>query len=151
MCHALQEFGSGVKHEYPIPNILFLWYIPLLKICQIQSLIVTKTNNKNLGLILFWTLLKWTRNSKVVHIRLPLKFILKAAHFTSRAAQQDVYRYQNLFYNLSTYFFQIYWALLVPIVARSETWVCGRSPAETVVSNTTGGHGCLSAVSVVCC
>jgi len=58
MCHALQEFGSGVKHEYPIPNILFFWCFPLLKICQIQSLIVTKTNNKNLRHILFWTLLK---------------------------------------------------------------------------------------------
>jgi len=29
--------------------------------------------------------------------------------------------------------------------------VCGLSPAEIVGSNPTGGHGCLSVVSVVCC
>ena len=29
--------------------------------------------------------------------------------------------------------------------------VYGRSPAEIVGSNPTGGHGCLSVVSVVCC
>ena len=28
--------------------------------------------------------------------------------------------------------------------------MCGRSPAEIVGSNPTGGHGCLSVVSVVC-
>ena len=30
-------------------------------------------------------------------------------------------------------------------------WVCCRSPSEIVGSNPTGGHGCLSVVSVVCC
>jgi hypothetical protein len=35
-----------------------------------------------------------------------------------------------------------------PVAARSEEWVCGRSLAEIVGSNPTGGHGCLS---VVCC
>jgi hypothetical protein len=42
-------------------------------------------------------------------------------------------------------------ALVVdPAVARSKAWVCGRSPAEIVGSNPTGGgHGCLSVVSVV--
>ena len=39
----------------------------------------------------------------------------------------------------------------VPVAARSKAWVCGRSPAEIVGSNPTGGHGCLSVVSVVCC
>jgi hypothetical protein len=34
----------------------------------------------------------------------------------------------------------------VPVAARSE-----RSPAEIVGSNPTGGHGCLSVVSVLCC
>ena len=38
----------------------------------------------------------------------------------------------------------------VPVAARSKAWVCGRSPAEIVGSNPTGGHGCLSVVSVVC-
>jgi hypothetical protein len=39
----------------------------------------------------------------------------------------------------------------VPVVARSKAQVCGRSPAEIVGSNSTGGHRCLSVVSVVCC
>jgi hypothetical protein len=30
-------------------------------------------------------------------------------------------------------------------------YICGRSPAEIVGSNPTGGHGYLSVVSVVCC
>ena len=29
------------------------------------------------------------------------------------------------------------------MAARSKAWVCGRSPAEIVGSNSTGGHGCL--------
>ena len=37
------------------------------------------------------------------------------------------------------------------MAARSKALVCGRSPAEIVGSNPTGGHGYLSAVSVVCC
>ena len=50
------------------------------------------------------------------------------------------------------YFTQIYKIRLpVPVAARSKTWVCGRSPAEIVGSNPTGGHGCLSVVSVLCC
>jgi len=39
----------------------------------------------------------------------------------------------------------------VPVAARSEASVCGRSLAGIVSSNPTGGHGCLSVVSVVCC
>ena len=39
----------------------------------------------------------------------------------------------------------------VPVAARSKAYACGRSPAEIVGSNPTGGHGCLSVVSVVCC
>jgi len=35
--------------------------------------------------------------------------------------------------------------------ARSKAWVCGRSSAEIVGSNPTGGHGCLFVVNVVCC
>jgi len=42
-------------------------------------------------------------------------------------------------------------AMLVPVAARSKVWVCGRSPAEIVGSNPTGGHGYLSVVSVVRC
>ena len=38
-----------------------------------------------------------------------------------------------------------------PVAARSKAWVCGRSPADIVGSNPTGGHKCLSVVSVVCC
>jgi hypothetical protein len=40
--------------------------------------------------------------------------------------------------------------LPVPVAARSKAWVCGRSSAEIVGSNPTGGMDvCL--VSVVCC
>ena len=39
----------------------------------------------------------------------------------------------------------------VPVAARSKASVCRQSPAEMVGSNPTGGHGCLSVVSVVCC
>jgi len=39
----------------------------------------------------------------------------------------------------------------VRLAARSKAWVCDRSPAEIVGSNPTGGRGCLSVVSVVCC
>ena len=41
--------------------------------------------------------------------------------------------------------------LPVPVAARSKAWVFGRSPAEIVGSNPTGGHGCLCVVNVVCC
>jgi hypothetical protein len=37
------------------------------------------------------------------------------------------------------------------VAARSKAQVCGRSPAEIVGSNLTGGHGYLSVVSDVCC
>ena len=39
----------------------------------------------------------------------------------------------------------------VPAAARSEVYVYGRSPAEIVGSNPTGGVDVLSVVSVVCC
>jgi len=39
----------------------------------------------------------------------------------------------------------------IPLAARSKAWVYGRSPAEIVGSNPTGGYGYLSVVSVVCC
>jgi len=39
----------------------------------------------------------------------------------------------------------------VPVAARSKASVCGRSLDGIVGSNPTGGHGCLSVVSVVCC
>ena len=38
----------------------------------------------------------------------------------------------------------------VPVAARSEAWVCGRSPAGIAGSNPVAGHRCLSVVSVVC-
>ena len=41
--------------------------------------------------------------------------------------------------------------LPVPVAARSEGKACGRSPAEIVGSNPTGGIECLYVVSVVCC
>jgi hypothetical protein len=39
----------------------------------------------------------------------------------------------------------------IPVAARSKAWVCGRSLAGTVGSNSAGRYGCLSLVSVVCC
>ena len=39
----------------------------------------------------------------------------------------------------------------VPLAALSKVCVCGRSLAETVGSNPTSRHGCLSVVSVVYC
>jgi hypothetical protein len=39
----------------------------------------------------------------------------------------------------------------MPVAARSKARFCGRSIAEIAGSNPTGGHGSLSAVSVVCC
>jgi hypothetical protein len=47
--------------------------------------------------------------------------------------------------------FYLYIYMPVPVATRSKAWVCGRLPAEIVGSNFTGGHGCLSVVSVVCC
>ena len=38
-----------------------------------------------------------------------------------------------------------------PVAARSKAQVCDRSLAGVAGSNPTGGHGCLSVVSVVCC
>ena len=43
------------------------------------------------------------------------------------------------------------WVCSVPVAARSKVWVCGRSSAEIVGSNLTGGHGCPSVLSVVFC
>ena len=40
--------------------------------------------------------------------------------------------------------------LEVPVAARSEAWVCGRSLADIMGSNPTRGHGYLSVVSVFC-
>ena len=37
----------------------------------------------------------------------------------------------------------------VSVAAQSEAWVCGRSPAEIVGSNPSGGQGCVSVVE--CC
>ena len=37
------------------------------------------------------------------------------------------------------------------MAARSEAWVYGRSLVGIAGSNPPRGHGCLSAVSVVCC
>ena len=37
------------------------------------------------------------------------------------------------------------------MAARSKAWFCGRSIAGIAGSNPTGGQGCLSALSVVCC
>jgi hypothetical protein len=39
----------------------------------------------------------------------------------------------------------------IPVAALYKAWVYGRSLAGIVGSNPTGGHGCLSVVSVVCC
>jgi len=39
----------------------------------------------------------------------------------------------------------------VPVAARPKAWVCGRSPADIVGSNPTGGMDVLSVVSVLCC
>jgi len=39
----------------------------------------------------------------------------------------------------------------IVLAAQSKAWVYGRSLARTAGSNTVGGHGCLSRVSVVCC
>ena len=39
----------------------------------------------------------------------------------------------------------------IPVAAQSKAWVCGSSLAGIVGSNPTGGYGCLSVVSVVCC
>jgi len=41
--------------------------------------------------------------------------------------------------------------LPVPVAARSKAYVYGRSPAEPVGSNPTGGMDVWSVVSVVCC
>ena len=37
------------------------------------------------------------------------------------------------------------------VIAGSKAWVCGRCLGGTAGSNSTGGHGCLSVVNVVCC
>ena len=37
------------------------------------------------------------------------------------------------------------------MAARSKAWVCGRSYAEIMGSNTTAVHGCLTVVSAVFC
>jgi hypothetical protein len=37
------------------------------------------------------------------------------------------------------------------VVARSKSWVYGRSLVRIAGSNPGRGHGCLSVVSVVCC
>ena len=39
----------------------------------------------------------------------------------------------------------------ISVAAPSKACVCGRSLAGIAGSNPTGGHGCLSLVSVVCC
>jgi hypothetical protein len=45
----------------------------------------------------------------------------------------------------------LYISMPIPVAVRSKAWVCGRSLTGIVGTNPTGGHGCLSLVSVVCC
>jgi len=61
-----------------------------------------------------------------------------------------VCRFCAVRYPFITCFFLLFY-MSIPVAARSKAWVYGRSPAEIVGSNLTGGHGCLSVVSVVCC
>ena len=42
-------------------------------------------------------------------------------------------------------------SLPLPVATRSKAWVCGQSFGGITGSNPTGGHGCLSFASVVCC
>ena len=42
-------------------------------------------------------------------------------------------------------------AMPVPVAAGSKASVCGRSLVGIVGSNPSGGHGCPSRLSVVCC
>ena len=37
------------------------------------------------------------------------------------------------------------------MAAKFKAWVCSRSFSGAAGSNSAGGHGCLSGVSVVCC
>ena len=53
--------------------------------------------------------------------------------------------------HIHTYLCRVCMYVPVPVAARSKELVCGRSPAEIMGSNPTGGNGCLSVVSVVCC
>ena len=46
---------------------------------------------------------------------------------------------------------QLYVQLPIPVAARSEAWVCGRSLAGIAGSNPFEEYGCLSLVTVVCC
>ena len=57
----------------------------------------------------------------------------------------------HIFETLKYLVVPVLFILPVPLAARSKAWVCGRSPAEIVGSNPTGGHGCLSVANVVCC
>jgi len=71
-------------------------------------------------------------------------FILKYSKYT----QLHITRFWNL---TSVYCTTNPTTLPIPVAVRSETWVCGRSLAEIMVSNPAGGQGCLSLVSVVRC
>ena len=51
----------------------------------------------------------------------------------------------------STVLYPLYNNRPVPVAARSKVWVCGHLLPGIAGSNPTGGHGCLSVVSVVCC
>ena len=64
------------------------------------------------------------------------------------ARSQSLYRLSYPAHWKSSKYY-IFWP--VPMAARSKAYVCGRSLAKIVGSNPTGGHGCLSVVSVVCC
>jgi len=62
-------------------------------------------------------------------------------------------KHYNLKANRQTDQFNILYLLCdqsTPVTVRSKAWVCGRPPAETWFESRRG-HGCLSAVSVVCC
>ena len=52
---------------------------------------------------------------------------------------------------LISVFYWLKYGMPVPVAARSKACFCIRSPAEILGSNSSGGHGCLSVVSVVCC
>jgi hypothetical protein len=51
----------------------------------------------------------------------------------------------------TSFVFSKYFTKPVPVAARSKASIFGRTPAEIVGSNPTGGNGWLSVVSVVCC
>jgi hypothetical protein len=80
-----------------------------------------------------------------------MKQCVSVSTFSVNKTEYKLEPYNRLRPLLYPSFFHARCCIPIPVAVRYKAWVCGRSLTGIAGSNPTGGHGCLSVVSVVCC